>query len=147
MIFSGQRERERKQGSWWGGRVEIGEGVNGRWEDVVAPVVVDDISAVLGVFHMLSLRVFTAAVNSVLGAINIAFVTHGISPMSDAEVQLRCRGRYMCKKRRCTKEASQKKVPAGVVTRTPDLLTKKGKKLGPVSVFRKPRLEKFYFVL
>jgi hypothetical protein len=61
--------------------VEIGEGVNGRWEDVVAPVIVDDIWAVLGVFHTLSLRVFTAAVNSVLGAINIAFVTHGIFPM------------------------------------------------------------------
>jgi len=53
----------------------------------------------------------------------------------------------MCKKRRCAKEATQEKVSAGVVTRTPDLLTKKGKKLGPVSVFRKPRLEKFYFVL
>ncbi len=61
--------------------MEIGEGVNGRWEDVVAPVIVDDIWAVLGVFHTLSLRVFTAAVNSVLGAINIAFVTHGIFPM------------------------------------------------------------------
>ncbi len=111
--------------------MEIGEGVNGRWEDVVEPVIVDDIWAVLGAFHMLSLRVFTAAVNSVLGAINIAFVTHGIFPMSDAEVQLRCRRRYMCEKRRSTKEATQKKGPAGVVTRTPDL-TKKGKKLGPI---------------
>jgi hypothetical protein len=38
----------------------------------------------------------------------------------------------MCKKRRCTKEATQKKGPAGVVIRRPDLLTKKGKKLGPI---------------
>ncbi len=69
--------------------MEIREGVNGRWEDVLAPVIVDDIWAVLGVFHMLSLRVFTAAVNGVVVAINIAFVTHGIFSMSDAEVQLR----------------------------------------------------------
>ncbi len=72
-----------------GGRVEIGEGADGRWEDAVAPVIVDDIWAVLGVFHMLSLRVFTAAVNGVVVAINIASVTHGIFSISDADVQLR----------------------------------------------------------
>ncbi len=84
-----KRKRE-EAGKLVGARGEIGEGVNGRWEDVVAPVIVDDIWAVLGAFHMLSLRVFTAAVNGVVVAINIAFVTHGIFSMSDAEVQLRC---------------------------------------------------------
>ncbi len=109
-ILWAKRKRKREEaGKLVGGRVEIGEGVNGRWEDVVAPVIVDDIWAVLKAFHMLSLRVFTAAVNSVLGAINIAFVNHGIFPMSDAEVQLRCRRRYMCEKRRSTKEATQKR--------------------------------------
>ncbi len=33
----------------------------------------------------------------------------------------------MCKKRRCAKEATQEKVPAGVVIRTSDLLIKKAK--------------------
>ncbi len=153
MIFSGQRERDRKQGSWWGG--EGGDKGRSEWSlggRFSASYCRRYLGCTWGVSHVVTAGVYSSGKwrgccyqHCVRNSWN--FFDVGCGGSVEMNILVLDRRRCMCTKRRSTKEATQKGTCWCCDSNTRPHQKRQKARTDSVSVFRKPQLEKFYFVL